>query len=585
MKKTTVLFFVFFLVLLVTSFSVRNTIGFQKLLKADNKTNNIHDFITAKDQGNFRLTYIHPFGLAQASVMLYTTNNRYLDLVIACKRKIHYIKNNGDSFSNARTEKVDTANGFGMHDFNLDGWIDFFVAQPNIRGNPDARINNGNGSFTAKILGNETIGNVRSVLFADFDGDGSIDSYHSVSSFRKNHSGSEFHLGNPDGTFQSDIVESILNPPVQDFWYKFADVPGYGLEKWSNKMFKGAVVRDLDGDNKPDLITCTYSDLGYLDDRSYDVQRFAFHWVNSQDRGVFVLHNKSTPGMPSFAEVAKTAIGPNAYGNTSKDWNVYTVIPFDYDNDGDFDLFVGCTVRRGENTRLVALLQNVSKPGDVQFIDVTDDSKLNLFNDLSDTEVQYYNFASGAPLDYNNDGWLDLILINRVDTNKTKSPYPHLFRNNGNGTFTEISPEVSGFINGGGGGRDLNYGDLNNDGLLDVVIHDGTVGGYNGANNTRIYVNHTKNANHWIKLDVIKNSEGSPDIGSKVYVYSSGTDILLGFDEVRTDFSYRSKRPTILHFGTGTTKRVDVKVITPKGTELNLTNLEVDQNHTVKTWN
>lgn len=531
--------------------------------------------------GIFRLAYIHKGSLAQASALIDAFGNGRPDILIACKRRVHLVKNNGKGFfAHAQTYSVDNANGWGAHDFDGDGRLDAFVAQQQ-RGQDDCWINNGDGTFARRNLGNETAGNTRNVLFADFDGDGCIDSYHSVSSFGTNHAGCELHPGKPDGTFGPDIIRKVLEPDVPDFWHATTTHPERGKEEWSNKMFKGAVVRDFDGDGKPDMVTAAYADLGFQEGGRGGIGQ---RWVNQQDRGIFVLHNRSKPGRIRFTELARKTIGEYAHGNTKKHWNCYSVVPFDYDRDGDQDLFVGAVTRRHgrepEDTRSVALYENASKPGTIRFIDRTDASGFGRYNKMTPTERWQINFASGAAMDYDNDGWIDLCLINRRDMDRTRWPYPHLFRNTGKGTFVEVPPAEHG-IGGSAGGRDLNYGDLDGDGRLDVIIHDGTVGGYDGQDNSRIYMNRSTNKNRWIGLKVVRGKEGGPAIGARAVVYAAGTDTIIGSDEFRTDFCYRSKRLPVLHFGLGTVDSVDVRVALPGAGPLTIKGLAASRVYTI----
>ena len=359
-----------------------------------------------------------------------------------------------------------------------------------------------------------------------------------------------------------------------------AEPPGRGKEKWSNKMMKGAVVRDFDGDGKPDIITGAYADRGFQEGGrgGYGVQ-----WVDQQERGLFILHNRSTPGRIRFAEVAKSSIGRYAHGNTSRDWNVYTVIPIDYDLDGDFDLFVGAHLRsagrgRKEDTVAVRFLENRSKPGMISFIDRTKEAGFDYINEPPPNQRYQRKLAAGQAIDYNNDSWPDLILVNRVNPDKTRYPFVHLYRNLGNGTFQEVLPYQHG-LGDGSGGRELVSGDLNNDGLIDVVLNDGTVGGFKGTNTTRVYQNRVQNSNHWIKLDLVEVANGTPAIGAKIKIYRSGSTDLIAYDEVRTDFGYRSRRSSILHFGVGKLDKVDVHVTTRDGKKHLFNSIAVNRTH------
>jgi hypothetical protein len=60
-------------------------------------------------------------------------------------------------------------------------------------------------------------------------------------------------------------------------------------------------------------------------------------------------------------------------------------------------------------------------------------------------------------------------------------------------------------------------------------------------------------------------------------VYEAGTERLLGYDEVRTDFSYRSKREPILHFGLNTVEEIDIILETQKGDEQRFSSLKADK--------
>lgn len=525
----------------------------------------------------FALAFEHDRPTSQATALLDMSGDGRLDLAVASKRQVHFIRNLGNSrYEHFRTERVDRANGWGLHDFNADGRMDLFVAQPHRRV-PSVWLNNGDGTFVRRSLGNETLGTVRSVLFADFDGDGLMDAFHTVSSFGTNRSGCQLHPGLPGGGFGPDAIEEILDPAIPGFWHAVAHHPERGPERRANKMVKGAIVRDLDGDGKPDIVFGAYADRGFQEDR------FAVDWIDRQDRGLFILHNQSEPGKIRFAEVAKSAVGEDAWGGTERDWNVYAVIPVDYNRNGKFDLFVGATVRRTrrggrEDTVAVRFFENVSEPGAIRFVDRTEEAGFARMNAPDERGAR--NFASGAAVDFDNDGFVDLVLVNRRSADLTPFAYPHLFRNMGDGTFAEIPPEVHGLGNGSGG-RDLVCGDLTGNGFVDIVINDGTAGGFYGLDTTRIYENRARSSNNWIQLAVAANEKGTPAIGAKVWVYEAGTENLLGFDEVRTDFAYRSKRSPTLHFGLGEVEQVDVRVLTRGGVRMSASGLVGGRTHSL----
>jgi hypothetical protein len=138
----------------------------------------------------------------------------------------------------------------------------------------------------------------------------------------------------------------------------------------------------------------------------------------------------------------------------------------DYDNDGDTDLYV---LNYGPNI----LYRN---SGDGTFTDVSkpaglDDSRWSL---------------SAVWFDYNNDGWLDVYVCNYLlyDDGKFRDFYPAagypgplsyggqddaLFRNNRDGTFTDVTKEA-GVSRPDGRGMSAGSADINNDGLLDIYV-------------------------------------------------------------------------------------------------------------------
>jgi enediyne biosynthesis protein E4 len=164
-------------------------------------------------------------------------------------------------------------------------------------------------------------------------------------------------------------------------------------------------------------------------------------------------------GDGTFTEVTdKAGVAGTGYGFSSS--------AADFDNDGDLDLYVQ---NYGPNT----MYRN---NGDGTFTDITEQTG------LGDPR-----WSLSAPwVDYNNDGFLDVYVANYLeyDDGKFRSYYPAagypgplsysgqqdaMYRNNGNGTFTDVTREV-GMINPGGRAMSAIAADLNNDGYLDVYV-------------------------------------------------------------------------------------------------------------------
>ncbi|MBL8149977.1 MAG: CRTAC1 family protein [Blastocatellia bacterium] len=111
----------------------------------------------------------------------------------------------------------------------------------------------------------------------------------------------------------------------------------------------------------------------------------------------------------------------------------------------------------------------------VQFTDVTAQSKITWVHDSAATEEKYLieTMSGGSAfLDYDNDGYLDIYLVNSGETPKYKAKKPirnALYRNNGDGTFTDVT-EKAGVAGNGKFGNGVTVGDYNNDGFADIYV-------------------------------------------------------------------------------------------------------------------
>jgi hypothetical protein len=510
--------------------------------------------------------------------------------------------------------KIRSTKGLGLHDFNADGRMDIYLANRDGGGpslGPDGQIrqprgvassinsvqlSNGDGTFATRDLGINSRGSeVRSVLFADFDGDGFTDSFHVVSPYYGpgwggSPVGNELHPGTTEWyRFGPDMIRDVLSDP--GFWQ---DEHGRAI-----KMFKGTLARDFDGDGRPDLITGAYADIwgGSMkrlqtpEDAKLDLDKDGIPdttWPGGWDRGLFLLRNVSEPGRIRFEEVGNRAIERAWSDGTSyPQMHVYSIVAIDLDHDADLDLVVtgvrNSSAHRSleDTTPIARVLRNESRPGEMRFTDITASAGLDFLNVK---QVPGYpltqrapNLAACAPIDFDNDGHTDLVFVDRQDGLPGDDPRlrPWVFRNRGNGSFERLAAEAHGLS---GHFNDLSYADFDADGRLDLVfVH----GDPDGSGKAAIYRNASNAQSHWVQIHVA--APGNPfGLESKVTVFKHGTQEILGHDEVRTDFCYRSKKSPTLHFGLGVETAVDVRVRTRSGHERTFESLTVNKSHTLK---
>jgi hypothetical protein len=263
-------------------------------------------------------------------------------------------------------------------------------------------------------------------------------------------------------------------------------------------------------------------------------------------------------------------------GNYQSQWS-------DLDNDGDIDMYLakcrgGAAV--GDPQRINLFYKN---NGNGTF---TESGAAAGINDGSQS-------WSTAIEDYDNDGDMDILLSNISDTNK-------LYRNNGDGTFTDvyaasgINPQVGSwelqaadfnndgridfmwqngkelYLNNGNltfTGYDLSFseggiGDLNNDGFLDVQF------------NNQVFYN-VPNGNNWIKINLQGIQSNRNGIGARVEIYGPfGKQIR----EIKSGNGFSHQSTLNAHFGLGTdTVVTQIIVRWPSGLVDTITNPTINQ--------
>jgi hypothetical protein len=183
-----------------------------------------------------------------------------------------------------------------------------------------------------------------------------------------------------------------------------------------------------------------------------------------------------------------------------------------------------------------------------------------------------------AFLDFDNDGWLDLFVANghvypQMDQIPGTSRYAEpmlLFRNKRDGTFEDVSSALASIPDASR--RGAAFGDLNNDGNIDIVVS-------NMDGPPTLLLNQGGDGNHRVLFSLVGTQSNKSSIGARVTV-RAGKLVQIG--EVRAGGSYISQNDPRLHFGLGSeTKMGEVEIKWPSGKTEILRDLPSDFIYTI----
>jgi hypothetical protein len=228
----------------------------------------------------------------------------------------------------------------------------------------------------------------------------------------------------------------------------------------------------------------------------------------------------------------------------------------DYDGDGWLDI-----ARTNFSEQITSLYHNY---GDGAFEDAAIKAGLGV-------NRKYLGFGVGF-LDFDNDGWKDLFVANghvysQIANRKLHISYKQpkvLYRNLGNGRFEDVSARSGPAIATANLARGCAFGDLDNDGDIDIVIN-------NMDGPPTVLRNDGGNRNSWIQIKCIGTRSNRSGIGARVRVTAGKNSQI---DEVMSGSSYYSHNDLRLHFGLGRAGKVDtVEIAWPSGLKDTFKNL------------
>jgi hypothetical protein len=475
---------------------------------------------------------------------IYFVNSLTVELYRAKgKTRSALYRNNGDGTFTDVTDKAGVGDiGWGMGvavgDYNNDGFNDLYVT---CVGPNRLMKNNGNGTFT-DVTGAAGVGDPRwsaGAAFMDYDNDGDLDL------FVANYVAFDFN----------NLPDQIKGRPCL---YKGIPVqcgprglPGDGDTLYRNNgdgtftdVTKKAGVSDPNGYYGMGVIASDFDDDGWVD-----------IFVANDSTANFLYKNNGDGTFKEIGFVSGTAVNENG-----SEQGCMGVTVADFDHDGRFDLFV-TNFDDDYNT----LYRN---DGRLSFTDFSHQSRVAAVSlPLVGWGTKFF--------DYDNDGWVDLFVVNG-------HVYPQIpgyqqrnliHRNNRNGTFTEVAAQLGAPFAEKRVGRGAAFGDMDNDGDVDVVINN-----LDGA--AQILRNDGGNAANSVLIKTVGVRSNRYGIGARVKVVAGD---LTQLDEVRSGASYISHNDLRLHFGLEKRAKIDsIEVRWPSGVVDKINDAGVNKILTVK---
>ena len=510
---------------------------------------------------------------------------------------IHFVLKN--SVSPQRYSIETMTGGVALFDYDNDGLLDIFFTNgaeiPSLQKSNASfhnRLfrNNGDGTYTdvTEKAGLAGVGYSMGVAAGDFDNDGFVDLY--VAGFNRNQL---FH-NNGDGTF-TDVTEKAGVSGV---------IPGHG-KPWS--VTAGWI--DYNNDGLLDLFVVNYLDYSIANAHSCQTDNIVDYCSPNEYRGTpNMLYRNNGDG--TFTDVSQQSHISRYVGKGMG------VAFADYDDDGFTDIFVSNDTfpnfllhNNGDGTFTdVALTAGVAYNEygktvagmGVDFRDLDNDSRPDIFHTamFGDTFPLYRNLGSGqfedvtdmtglaamttrftawgtGIFDFDNDGNKDIftacaaILDNSMEVNHKPYPLPNrLYRNPGNLVFKDVSVDAGEGFSVPAAHRGAAFGDLNNDGKIDIVV---TV--LNG--DPQLLMNRSKDHNHWITLKLVGVADNRDGLGTKIKITTAnGTQ----YNHATTAVGYNSSSDKRVYFGLGSATVVEkIELTWPTGVKQVLDNVPADQ--------
>lgn len=425
------------------------------------------------------------------------------------------------------------AGGCIADDFDNDGYLDIVTSSWSLAEGMHYFRNNADGTFSDRSVasGLSDLTGGLNLMQLDYNNDGYKDIFVLRGAWLTGHYGEQPNSllkNNGDGTFTDVTIAAGLlsfHPTQTATWNDFNN-DGWldvfvGNESWEGNASSGLHPAELFVNNQDGTFTNVASEAGVdiigfikgVTSGDYDNDGWKDIFATSMTGDRFLLRNRGVEGRtPMFENVSREAgVLPDTVSRTFSTWF------WDYNNDGWLDIYLGdFTFNEPIAYYSAAEALGISTQGYGRCILYRNNGDGSFTNVSQEMNLTSTAFAMGANFgDINNDGYLDFYL--GTGNPELESIVPNkLFQNVSGNRFVDVTaPARVGHLQKGHG---ISFADVDNDGDQDIYAEMG--GAYTGdAFHNAFYINPGQDeSNHWIVLDLVGKTANRSAIGARVKV-------------------------------------------------------------------